>query len=140
MMRGGAALLLLGLGGWGAAGAQEVLEGGGPASQASYAPASLDHPGRELFERNCAACHGAGPGDDGAPMLPGTAALERKYRGQVPAALELRGGLGAEVIAVFVRGGSGTMPSFRKSELSDAQVHEIAAYLEASAAAHLARD
>jgi mono/diheme cytochrome c family protein len=86
-----------------------------------------------LFERSCAACHGAGQGDNGSPMLPGTAALERKYRGQVPGALELREGLSAEIITVFVRQGIGSMPPFRRSELSDALVEAIAAYLEASA-------
>lgn len=92
-----------------------------------------DHPGRLPFERKCAPCHAAGPGDDGAPMLPGTMALATKYGGDRPAALELRSDLGAEVLLYFVRSGSGAMPSFRKAELSDAEVEAIAGYLAATA-------
>src|SRR5690606_36045168 len=96
-------------------------------------PIKADHPGREIFERKCAPCHAAGPGDDGAPMLPGTMALATKYGGDRPAALELRSDLGAEVLLYFVRSGSGAMPSFRKAELSDAEVEAIAGYLAATA-------
>lgn len=95
--------------------------------------------GRTTFTRQCAPCHGAGPGDDGAPMLPGTAALAAKYKGDLPAPLELREDLNADVIRLFVRSGSGAMPSFRKSELSDADVDAIAAYLQATAAASTAQ-
>src|SRR5690554_8065466 len=42
-------------------------------------PIKADHPGRMTFERQCAPCHAAGPGDDGARMLPGTATLARRY-------------------------------------------------------------
>ncbi|MFO7286636.1 MAG: cytochrome c [Gammaproteobacteria bacterium] len=102
-------------------------------------PVEVDHPGRELFERNCAPCHAPGPGDDGAPMLPGTAALAAKYQGQRYGALELRGDLDANVLRYFVRNGIGAMPMFRKVELSDADIDLIAAYLEASAEANLSR-
>lgn len=95
-----------------------------------------EHPGRVLFERQCAPCHGAGPGDDGAPMLPGTMTLARKYRGQLPAALELREDLTVESIGYFVRNGSGAMPMFRKAELSDADVQAIAGYIAATARAN----
>lgn len=98
-----------------------------------------DLPGRVTFERQCAPCHGAGPGDDGSPMLPGTATLARKYSGELPGALELRGDLDADVIRLFVRAGSGAMPAFRKSELSDGDVDAIAAYLRATAAASAAQ-
>lgn len=94
-----------------------------------------DLPGRQVFERQCAPCHGAGPGDDGSPTLPATAMLAEKYRGELPAALELRTDLSADVIRLFVRQGSGPMPSFRKSELSDADIDAIAAYIAATAQA-----
>lgn len=94
-----------------------------------------DGPGRVTFARQCAPCHGAGPGDDGAPMLPGTAALAAKYKGDLPGALELRSDLDADVIRLFVRSGSGAMPAFRKSELSDTDIDAIAAYLRATATA-----
>lgn len=90
--------------------------------------------GRQVFERQCAPCHGRGPGDDGSPMLPGTAALAEKYRGSRPPALEDRADLAAPVITLFVRRGSGAMPFFRASELSDADIAAIAAYLKESSA------
>lgn len=95
-----------------------------------------DHPGRLVFERQCAACHGAGPGDDGAAMLPGTMTLARRYQGSRPAALELRDDLPAEALRYFVRNGSGAMPMFRKAELSDAQIEAIAGYIAATARAN----
>lgn len=102
-------------------------------------PIKADHPGREIFERQCAPCHAAGPGDDGAPMLPGTMALAAKYGGQRYGALELRTDLSADVLRYFVRNGIGAMPMFRKVELSDADIDAIAGYLEATAEANLSR-
>lgn len=95
--------------------------------------AAMVERGHVVFERNCAPCHGAGPGHDGSPMLPGTAALQVKYKGEIPAVLEQRGDLDAMVIRMFVRNGSGAMPMFRKTEVSDADAEAIAAYLEVSA-------
>jgi mono/diheme cytochrome c family protein len=92
-----------------------------------------DTPGRVIFERQCAPCHGTGRGDDGAPMLPGTAALARKYGGDLPAELELRSDLSAQVLRQFVRRGSGAMPMFRPSELTDADIAAIADYLATTA-------
>jgi mono/diheme cytochrome c family protein len=92
-----------------------------------------DVPGRVLFERQCAPCHGTGPGADGAAMLPGTAMLAAKYQGQRPAPLELRADLPAPVLRVFVRRGSGAMPAFRPSELTNAQIDQIADYIAATA-------
>jgi len=107
------------------------------AQQAAPAPVRqitrADLPGGLLFQRQCAACHGTGPGADGAPMLPGTAALAAKYRGEQPALLELRTDLPAPVLRLFVRRGSGAMPPFRPSELTNAQIDQIAAYLAATA-------
>ena len=85
--------------------------------------------GKTLFSRKCAPCHGAGPGDDGAPMLPATAVLAARYRGQLPAALDQRQDLGADTIRHFVRHGSGGMPMFRRAELSDGDIDAIAAYI-----------
>ena len=102
-------------------------------------PFKADHPGREIFERQCAPCHATGPGDDGAPMLPGTMALAAKYGGQRYGALELRTDLSADVLRYFVRNGIGAMPMFRKVELSDADIDAIAGYLAATAEANLSR-
>lgn len=95
-----------------------------------------EHPGRVIFEQQCGTCHGAGPGDDGAPRLPGTMALAMKHEGRLPAELELRTDLDANALRYFVRNGSGAMPMFRKAELSDADIDAIAGYLKATAQAN----
>ena len=66
-------------------------------------------------------------------MLPGTAALAAKYQGRLTAQLELRSDLPAPVLRLFVRRGSGAMPAFRPSELTEAQIAQIADYLAATA-------
>ena len=91
-------------------------------------PADVAH-GKEVFEHYCKPCHGAGRGDDGAPMLPGTHALTLKYRGQKPGLLEERTDLPAELIKAFVRNGVASMPPFRKTEVTDADLDAVAAYL-----------
>lgn len=116
-----------------------LLATGGVALAQGTAPAPIrqieraDTPGRVLFQHQCAPCHGTGPGADGAAMLPGTAALAAKYQGQRPAPLELRSDLPAPVLRVFVRRGSGAMPAFRPSELTNAQIDQIADYIAATA-------
>jgi mono/diheme cytochrome c family protein len=89
--------------------------------------------GGEVFAHWCAPCHGAGRGDDGAPLLPGTHALTLKYRGLKPGLLEERTDLPAELIKAFVRTGVASMPPFRKTEVSDEDLEAIAAYLAATA-------
>jgi mono/diheme cytochrome c family protein len=91
--------------------------------------------GEAVFQLMCAPCHAAGAGDDGRTMLPGTAALQIKYQGSMPAVLEQRSDLTPEVLAVFLRRGSMSMPPFRKTELSDFEIADIAAYIAETAAA-----
>lgn len=98
-----------------------------------------DLPGRVVFEHQCAPCHGAGHGTDGAPVLPAVAALQRRYNGDPSPLLELRPDIEADYVRLFVRNGVGAMPAFRKSELTDTQVDQIAAYLRATAKASGAR-
>ena len=98
---------------------------------AAHAQPSAER-GKAKFEHSCAPCHGAGVGDDGRAMLPGTDALRIKYKGAnppVPAQLEQRTDLTAPVIKVFVRHGSLSMPPFRPTELTDAEIADIAAYI-----------
>lgn len=85
--------------------------------------------GRPLFQQKCQPCHGTEPSDAGHAMLPGTDALRIKYRGALPAALEQRRDLTPEAIKVYVRRGSWSMPPFRKTELSDTDIADIAAYI-----------
>jgi (+)-pinoresinol hydroxylase len=88
--------------------------------------------GNAKFQHSCAPCHGPGAGDDGREMLPGTSALQIKYSGALPAVLEYRSDLPAEVLSVYVRQGSMSMPPFRKTELTDMEIEDIAAYLAQS--------
>jgi mono/diheme cytochrome c family protein len=88
--------------------------------------------GKAKFDHSCAPCHADGPGDDGRAMLPGTEALTLKYRGTIPAVLEQRTDLTAPVIKAFVRSGTFSMPPFRKTELTDAEIEDIAAYIAES--------
>ena len=61
--------------------------------------------------------------------MAGTIALELKYKGQVPAMLEERKDLTPEVVAFFVRRGSGIMPPFRPTEVSGEDLKALGAYL-----------
>jgi mono/diheme cytochrome c family protein len=90
--------------------------------------------GKAKFQHSCEPCHGKGVGDDGRAMLPGTDALRIKYQGLLPAALEDRSDLTADVIKTYVRTGSWSMPPFRKTELSDTEIADIAAWLALSSA------
>lgn len=129
-----AAVLAMGALGIGASHAQNA--GRPEAADDKPLPIKADHRGRAIFEQQCAACHAAGPGDDGARMLPGTATLAMRYDGRLPGALELRTDLGVEAVSYFVRNGAGAMPPFRKAELSDADIAAIAGYLKATAEAN----
>ena len=97
-----------------------------PKAQANADPLVMR--GQEAYQARCAACHGrmaASPG----PRMPGTEALQTRYKGQKPAALEDRSDLTPELVRFFVRKGSGIMPFFRKTEVSDRELDAIAAYL-----------
>jgi (+)-pinoresinol hydroxylase len=77
--------------------------------------------GKQVFDYWCATCHG--------PGLPGTVALETKYKGSKPALLAERTDLLPPVTKFFVRKGVSIMPFFRKTEVSDADLDALAAYL-----------
>ncbi len=79
--------------------------------------------GDEVFQYWCAPCHAPGP------RHPGTQALEALYKGVKPAALEQRTDLIPELTRSFVRTGVSVMPPFRKTEISDADLAALAAYL-----------
>ena len=78
---------------------------------------------RQVFENWCAPCHAPGP------RHPGTQALEALYKGAKPAALEERTDLVPSLTETFVRTGVSVMPPFRKTEISDADLAALAAYL-----------
>lgn len=79
--------------------------------------------GQEVFAYWCATCHAAGPGH------PGTQSLQVKYEGEIPAVIEDRTDLTPDMVKLFVRQGVGSMPFFRKTEIGDADLDALAAYL-----------
>ena len=89
----------------------------------AIAPAQGEPRGYVEFQRACSVCHGSGP------AKPGTRALRAKYGGKLPALLEQRTDLAPDYVKFIVRHGVSVMPPFRKTELSDADLEAIAAYL-----------
>jgi (+)-pinoresinol hydroxylase len=91
--------------------------------------------GHELFNTWCLGCHRAVVKNDSNPnalvqsVVAGTYTLQQRYQGSKPAALEQRSDLDAKYIATVVRHGLNLMPRTRKTELTDAEVADIAAYL-----------
>ncbi|MBN1240375.1 MAG: cytochrome c [Gammaproteobacteria bacterium] len=96
---------------------------GGVAQVASAQDSADAADGRQVFEYWCAPCHAPGPGH------PGTQSLELKYGGNLPAPLEEREDLTPEVVKTFVRQGILSMAPFRKTEITDAELEDLAAYL-----------
>lgn len=101
------------------------------AANATEEPADVAR-GRAVFTRVCAPCHGTGPGLDGSKMLPGSERLAAKYQGAKPPFLEERSDLDAAQLRFFVRHGTGAMPMFRKTEITDADIDAVAAYIKAN--------
>ena len=101
--------------------------GAGPPRQGGPAAGAPDADqlkrGKAVFDEWCAACHAPGP------RHPGTQALDALYQGRKPGALEARTDLVAKLTESFVRKGVSVMPPFRKTEITDAQLVDLAAYL-----------
>lgn len=82
-------------------------------------------PGRAVYEKWCAACH------DPGIIHPGTHALMTKY----PSGRRASGlittwtDLPATYVAFMVRHGMSVMPPFRKTEITNAELAALAAYL-----------
>jgi len=89
--------------------------------------ASSDHvaapSGQAVYEHWCAPCHAPGPGH------PGTQSLQTKYAGKTPPVLLDRTDLSPQAVAVFVRQGILSMAPFRKTEITDAQLSALTAYV-----------
>ena len=92
-------------------------------ASAALGQESVEQRGNRVFQYWCAPCHAPGP------RHPGTQALDSLYKGAKPAALEERTDLTAELTSTFVRTGVSVMPPFRKTEISDADLAALAAYL-----------
>jgi len=76
--------------------------------------------GKRLYNHICVYCH--------SPGVWGTNRLSKRMDKE-HAVLENRTDLSADAIQTIVRTGIGSMPPLRKSELTDADVSAIAAYL-----------
>lgn len=79
--------------------------------------------GKQVYDYWCQSCHGE------EALKPGTAALEAKYQGAIPAALEGRTDLTPEFVKLMVRQGISMMPFFRPTEISDPDLEALAQYL-----------
>ena len=99
------------------------------APDADARPAQIER-GKALYDYWCGTCHGPELGLPGFDGLPGTQQLRLKYRNtDIPAVLDERTDLVPEFIKVIVRQGVSFMPHFRKTEINDAELDDIAAYL-----------
>ena len=97
-------------------------------AQAADAPASKpEAPGQKVYEHWCAPCHAPGPGH------PGTESLQIKYSGKTPAVLLERKDLTPQIVSTFVRQGVLLMAPFRKTEITDAELTALAAYVAGNA-------
>jgi mono/diheme cytochrome c family protein len=92
-------------------------------SLAAQMPQSAANSGEAVFVRWCSHCHSAGRGN------PGTESLQVKYAGKLPAVLVERKDLSPEAVRLFVRQGVLSMPPFRKTEVTDAELAQLATYV-----------
>jgi (+)-pinoresinol hydroxylase len=89
-----------------------------PLASAAEAPS-----GEAVYKRWCVHCHSAGRGN------PGTDSLQVKYKGNPPAVLLDRTDLTPEFVKLAVRQGVLSMPPFRKTEITDAELAAMATWL-----------
>jgi mono/diheme cytochrome c family protein len=91
--------------------------------------------GRAVFKLWCAGCHNPNPAlqrngqDLVGRVFAGTYTLEQRYKGDRPAALEERKDLDPAYVRFVVRHGLNMMPLSRKTEISDEDLDDVAAYL-----------
>jgi mono/diheme cytochrome c family protein len=83
--------------------------------------------GEAIYTHWCAPCHAPGPGH------PGTESLQIKYRGNPVAVLVERTDLTPRVVSTFVRQGVLLMAPFRKTEITDAELAALAAFVAGNA-------
>jgi mono/diheme cytochrome c family protein len=120
--------------------AQPVYESSiGGVVSASQLPGAAGQ-GYLVYNKWCAGCHAPNyapkdPSIDVEKLSPvsrfalGTNLLQQRYQGALPAALEQRKDLTEAVINFYVRHGLNAMPAFRKTEISDAELKALVAYL-----------
>jgi mono/diheme cytochrome c family protein len=84
--------------------------------------------GKAVFAQWCAGCHGPMPGMGRFPPA-GSFRLQQRYKDTKPASLEDRVDLTPELIRTIVRQGLPIMPPLRKTEVTDAELDAVIAYL-----------
>jgi (+)-pinoresinol hydroxylase len=90
----------------------------------AFGQANENSEGKRVYDHWCSHCHDPGQGH------PGTQGLQIKYRGtDTPAVLLERTDLTPPVVKTFVRTGVLSMAPFRKTEITDAELDALAAYL-----------
>jgi mono/diheme cytochrome c family protein len=98
----------------------------GLAMLSQLASAAEPPSGEAVWKRWCVHCHSTGRGN------PGTDSLAVKYRGSnpaKPAALLDRTDMTPEFVTLAVRQGVLSMPPFRKTEVTDAELAVLAKWL-----------
>jgi (+)-pinoresinol hydroxylase len=101
-------------------------------SNSALAQTASEANGKVVFDKWCEPCHGAVAPKNvmfGSGNLAGTSALAVKYKGKLPAVLEQRTDLTHALIKSVVRHGLYGMPITRKTEVGDAELEDIVAYL-----------
>ena len=101
-------------------------------AQSVAAQTASETRGKAVFDQWCEPCHGAVAPKNvmfGNGALAGTSALAVKYKGKLPAVLEQRTDLTPALIKTVVRHGLFGMPITRKTEVSDAELEDVVAYL-----------
>ena len=101
-------------------------------SNSVWAQTPSETHGKAVFDKWCTPCHGAVAPKNvmfGNGALAGTSALAVKYKGKLPAVLEQRTDLTSALIKTVVRHGLFGMPITRKTEVSDAELEDVVAYL-----------
>ncbi len=99
-----------------------LAQAAAPGAQAPASSAAGTRAGEAVYNKWCSHCHNAGRGN------PGTESLQVKYGGKLPAVLLQRTDLTPDAIKLFVRQGIMSMPPFRKTEISDAELEQLAAF------------
>ncbi len=95
-----------------------------PAQPAPAKPAAAPTAsGESVYKHWCVHCHSAGRGN------PGTDSLKVKYKDAIPAVLLDRTDLTPQLVTVSVRQGVLSMPPFRKTEITDAELAALSAWV-----------
>jgi (+)-pinoresinol hydroxylase len=83
--------------------------------------------GKRVYELWCADCHAPTGERYGLPA--GFNVLQKRYNGTLPGDLSQRTDLSVLTVRTIVRNGRNMMPRTRKTEISDAELEDLIAYV-----------